>query len=91
MKQKSDIKNSASNIIYLTKHKKKDTRTTTSTLAAIIAIKIDHPKGEKPEEFLINQIEKCNNLEILAFEDAMENDNIGLTTIDAQNEALNDA
>ena len=41
--------------------------------------------------FLIDQIETFENIEILAFEDALENENIGLTTNEAQNEAANDA
>ena len=63
----------------------------TSTIAAILAIKIDHPKNIAPEDFLINQIETYDNIEILAFEDALDNETIGLTTKDAQNEASNDA
>jgi hypothetical protein len=44
-----------------------------------------------PEDFFINQLESMQNNEILAFEDALDNDAIGLTTKDAQNEASNDA
>jgi len=62
-----------------------------STIAATLAIKIDHPKDITPEDFLINQIETYDNIEILAFEDALDNETIGLTTKDAQNEASNDA
>ena len=92
MNKKSDIKNSASNIIFFKNHKKiEDNKLITSTIAAILAIKIEHPKDIKPEEFLINQIEAYDSIEILAFEDALDNDNIGLSTLDAQNEAFNDA
>ncbi|MDA9882247.1 hypothetical protein N9D25_00240 [Alphaproteobacteria bacterium] len=62
-----------------------------STIAAIIAIKIDHPENISPEDFFINQIESTQNSEVLAFEDALNNDAIGLTTKEAQNEASNDA
>ncbi len=91
MKKRSDIKNSASNIISFKKHKEKNKEVTSSTIAAIIAIKIEHPKDITPEEFLINQIESYENIEILAFEDALENETIGLTTKEAQNDASNDA
>ena len=50
----------------------------TSTIAAILAIKIEHPKNVTPEDFFINQIDSYDNIEVLAFEDALENDNIGL-------------
>ena len=90
MKQKSDFENSASNIIPFRKFKQNDRNTVTSTIAAILAVKIEHPKNINPEDFFINQIDSYDNIEILAFEDALENDSIGLTTKDAQNEALND-
>jgi hypothetical protein len=90
MKQKSDFENSASNVISFKKYKENDSRTVTSTIAAILAIKIEHPDNITPEDFFINQIDSCDNIEILAFEDALENDSIGLTTKDAQNEASND-
>ena len=43
-----------------------------------------------PEDFFINEIDSHDNIEILAFEDALENDSIGLTTKEAQNDASND-
>ena len=91
MKQTSDIKNSASNIISFKKYKEKKSDEVTSTIAAIIAIKIDHPSDITPEDFFVNQLDSIENLDVLAFEDALENDSIGLTTKDAQNEASNDA
>ena len=91
MKQTTDIKNSASNIISFKKYKEKKSDEVTSTIAAIIAIKIDHPSDISPEDFFIKQLDSIENLDILAFEDALENDSIGLTTKDAQNEASNDA
>ena len=54
------------------------------------AIKIEHPSDITPEDFFINNIEASENIEILAFEDALDN-NIGQTSADAQNGALNDA
>ena len=91
MKQTTDIKNSASNIISFKKYKEKKSDEVTSTIAAIIAIKIDHPSDITPEDFFVNQLDSIENLDVLAFEDALENDGIGLTTQDAQNEASNDA
>ena len=91
MKQTTDIKNSASNIISFKKYKQKKSDEVTSTIAAIIAIKIDHPSDITPEDFFVNQLDSIENLDVLAFEDALENDSIGLTTKDAQNEASNDA
>ena len=91
MKQTTDIKNSASNIISFKKYKEKKSDEVTSTIAAIIAIKIDHPSDITPEDFFVNKLDSIESLDILAFEDALENDSIGLTTKDAQNEALNDA
>jgi hypothetical protein len=91
MKQTTDIKNSASNIISFKEYKEKKSDEVTSTIAAIIAIKIDHPSDITPEDFFVNQLDGIENLDVLAFEDALENDSIGLTTKDAQNEASNDA
>ena len=91
MKQTTDIKNSASNIISFKNYKEKKSDEVTSTIAAIIAIKIDHPSDITPEDFFVNQLDSIENLDVLAFEDALENDSIGLTTKDAQNEASNDA
>ena len=90
MKQKSDFENSASNIISFKKLKQDENKIVTSTIAAILAIKIEHPENITPEDFFINQIDSYDNIEVLAFEDAMENESIGLTTKDAQNEASND-
>ena len=91
MKQTTDIKNSASNINSFKKYKEKKSDEVTSTIAAIIAIKIDHPSDITPEDFFVNQLDSIENLDVLAFEDALDNESIGLTTKDAQNEASNDA
>ena len=42
-------------------------------------------------DFFANQLDNIQNIDVLAFEDALDNDSIGLTTKDAQNEASNDA
>ena len=52
MKETSDINNSASNIISFKKYKDKKPDEVTSTIAAIIAIKIDHPSNTHQKIFL---------------------------------------
>ena len=91
MKQTSDINNSESNIISFKKYKDRKPDEVTSTIAAIIAIKIDHPSDIPPEDYFASQLDDIDNVDVLAFEDALDNDSIGLTTKDAQNEASNDA
>ncbi|MDC3072258.1 hypothetical protein OA087_01445 [bacterium] len=91
MKKNTDIKDLETNIISFKKYQNKKKDQITSTIAAIIAIKIDHPKYSSPEEYFLDHIDLNNNIEILAFEDALENQDIGLTTKDAQIEASNDA
>jgi len=76
---------------HLKNSKTKKPDMVSSTIAAIIAIKIDHPENISPEDFFINQLESMQNNEVLAFEDALDNDAIGLTTKEAQNQASNDA
>ena len=91
MKQKNGKNNYASNIIPFVKCNQKNNEKVTSTVAAILAIKIEHPKNISPEEFFIELIESFDNIDVLAFEDALENEHIGLTSSEAQNEAANDA
>tara|TARA_B110000093_G_scaffold179818_1_gene220677 strand:+ start:855 stop:1148 length:294 start_codon:yes stop_codon:yes gene_type:complete len=91
MKQKNGKNNYESNIIPFIKCAQKNDEKVTSTLAAILAIKIEHPKNISPEEFFIELIESFGNIDVLAFEDALENEHIGLTSSEAQNEAANDA
>jgi hypothetical protein len=91
MKINPDSKKLGSNVISFKKYIEKKPEIVSSTIAAIMAIKIDHPENMSPEDFFINQLESMQNNEILAFEDALDNDAIGLTTKDAQNEASNDA
>ena len=91
MKVNPDVDDLGSNVVSFKKFKEKKTDMVSSTIAAIIAIKIDHPENISPEDFLINELESMENSEVLAFEDALDNDAIGLTTKEAQNEASNDA
>jgi hypothetical protein len=90
MKHKPGDNNSSTKVIYFKNYKNKKIKKVSSTIAAIIAIKIEHPSDITPEDFLLNNIEANEDFEILAFEDALDN-NIGQTSTDAQNGALNDA
>ena len=60
-----------SNIINFNNFRKKN-KLVTSTIAAIIAVNVQHPEDTSPEDFLINNIELNENIEIVAFEDALE-------------------
>ena len=91
MKHESGARNSSCKVISFKNYKNKKVKRVSSTIAAIIAINIDHPSDTSPEEYFINQLEDIENLEILAFEDALENNNRGMTSVEAQNSALNDA
>ena len=91
MKQKYGKDNYESNIIPFVKCTKKNDEKVTSTIAAILAIKIEHPKNISPEEFFIELMESFDNIDVLAFEDALENEYVSLTSSEAQNEAANDA
>ena len=92
MKHEPGANNSTSNkVISFTNYKDKKVKKVSSTIAAIIAIKIDHPSDISPEDYFVDQVETIENVEILAFEDALENNNVGITSLDAQNSALNDA
>ena len=91
MKHKHDANTSSCEIISFKNYKDKKVKKVSSTIAAIIAINIDHPSDTTPEDFFINEIEAIDNVEILAFEDALENNNKNITTVEAQNSAINDA
>ena len=91
MKHKPNANNSPCKVISFQNYRNKKVRHVSSTIAAIIAINIDHPSDAKPEDFFINKLEGIDNIEILAFEDALDNNSSALTPIDAQNSALNDA
>ena len=91
MKHKPGAGHSPCNIISFKNYKNKRVKKVSSTIAAIIAIKIEHPSNITPEDFFVNEIDAAEKIEILAFEDALDNNNIFLSSIDAQNSALNDA
>ena len=91
MKHKPGANISSCEVISFKNYKDKKVKKVSSTIAAIIAINIDHPSDTTPEDFFINEIEAIDNVEILAFEDALENNNKNITSVEAQNNALNDA
>ena len=91
MKHKSGANKSSCKVIPFKNYKDKKVKNVSSTIAAIIAINIDHPSDTTPEDFFINEIESIENIEVLAFEDALENNNKGISSNDAQNNASNDA
>ena len=91
MKHKPGADNSPCKVISLSNYKNKKLKKISSTIAAIIAIKIEHPSNITPEDFFVNEIETNENIDVLAFEDALDNSNIGISSKDAQNSALNDA
>ena len=91
MKHKPGANNSPCKVISFKNYKDKKVKYISSTIAAIVAINIEHPSDAKPEDFFINKLEGIEEIEILAFEDALENNNTSLTSTDAQNSALNDA
>ena len=65
-----DIKTN-SNVINFDNYKKKN-KQTISTIAAIIAVNVRHTEDTSPEDFLIENIELNENIELVAFEDALE-------------------
>ena len=91
MKHESGVNKSPCKVISFKNYKNKKVKKISATIAAIIAIKIEHPSDMTPEDFFLNEIEAVENIEMLAFEDALDNNNIFISTIDAQNSALNDA
>jgi len=91
MKHEPGADNSPCKVISFSNYKNNKLKKVSSTIAAIIAIKIEHPSNITPEDFFMNEIESIENIDVLAFEDALDNSNIGISSTDAQNSALNDA
>ena len=71
MKAKTEDKKLNSKIINFNNFKKKN-KQVISTIAAIIAVNIKHPHDTSPEDYLIDNIELNENIELVAFEDALE-------------------
>ena len=90
MKHKPGANITSCKVISFKNYKDKKVNKVSSTIAAIVAIKIEHPSDMTPEDFFLNNIEENEEIEILAFEDALDN-NIGQTSVELQNGVLNDA
>ena len=92
MTAKTEDKKTNSNIINFNNFRKKN-NIVTSTIAAIIAVNVQHPEDISPEDFLINNIELNENIEIVAFEDALEDliDNAQIDNSKNSKNFVNDA
>ena len=71
MTAKTEDKKTNSKIINFNSFKKKN-NLITSTIAAIIAVNVHHSEDTSPEDLLIDSIEFNKNIELVAFEDALE-------------------
>ena len=92
MTAKIDNINDKSNVVYFKNYfDKQKLKTKTSTIAAIIALKIDHPDDINPEDFFIENIESNFDIEVLAFEDAIESISENLTNSKSSNNFINAA
>ena len=84
--------NKKSNVIQFTKYiNKKKNSLVSSTIAAIIAVKINHPENIEPEDYIIDKIESDESIEILAFEDAIDTVSENGNSIKNTNNFVNDA
>ncbi len=92
MTTKSEDKKTNSNIINFNNFKKKN-KIVTSTIAAIIAVNVQHPEDTSPEDYLIDNIELNENIELVAFEDALEDliDNPQIENSKSSKNFVNDA
>ena len=92
MSAENKEKKISSNIINLNNFKKKNKKVT-STIAAIIAVNVEHDENISPEEYLINNIEVNENIELIAFEDALEDlvDNSQIDSSKNNKNYVNDA
>ena len=71
MTAKTEDKKLNSNIINFNNFKKKNKKII-STIAALIAVNVEHSEDTSPEDVFIDSIEFNKNIELVAFEDALE-------------------
>ena len=92
MSAENKEKKISSNIINFNNFKKKNKKVT-STIAAIIAVNVELDENISPEEYLINSIELNENIELVAFEDALEDlvDNSQIDSSKNNKNYVNDA
>ena len=89
---KVNTKKLKSNVIQFKKYKnKKRKNIVSSTIAAIIAVKIDHPESLEPEDCLIDYLEQNESFEVIAFEDALDSFSENISSIKNANNFINDA
>ena len=92
MTAKIDNFTDKSNVVYFKNYfDKQKLKTKTSTIAAIIALKIDHPDNLNPEDFFIENIESNFDIEVLAFEDAIDSISENFSNSKNPNNFVNDA
>ena len=65
MKHKPSANTSSCKVISFKNYKDKKVKKVSSTIAAIIAINIDHPSNTTPEDFFINKIEAIENFTVV--------------------------
>ena len=81
-----------SNVIQFKKYKhKKRKNIVSSTIAAIIAVKVDHPESLEPEDYLIDYLEQNESFDVIAFEDALDSFSENISSIKNANNFINDA
>ena len=92
MTAKTKDKKTNSNIINFNNFKKKNKKII-STIAAIIAVNVEHSEDTSPEDVLIDSIEFNKNIELVAFEDALEDliENSQIDTSKNSKNFVNDA
>ena len=64
MKHKPGVDKSPCKVISFKNYKHKKANKISSTIAAIIAIKVEHPSDVTPEDFFLNNIESVKDLDI---------------------------
>ena len=92
MTANTESKKTKSNIIQFKTCKKKN-KQISSTIAAIIAVNINYPEDISPEDYLIENIELNENIELVAFEDALDDliDSPNLDNSKSSKNFVNDA
>ena len=89
---KVNTKKLKTNVIQFKNYKyKKRKNIISSTIAAIIAVKVDHPENVEPEDYLIDYLEQNEVLDVVAFEDALDSFSENISSIKNANNYINDA
>ena len=83
--------NKKSNVIEFKNQNNKSNKVKSSTIAAIIAVKIDHCENIEPQDYIIDKLEEDNSIEVLAYEDALESAVESSTLPKSTHNVINDA